>query len=139
MKTLSVICAICMGAVISLASPAYAQDFSRTSFTQVCKGASALSPDEIVAERILPDGRLRYYTVKQIPEMVEDFVRIATTEYGWSEDKARSDPFGNIQLAQTELCGGTKDCGRKDCRSNNQRCVYRNIGMTGCRCERTDG
>jgi len=33
-----------------------------------------------------------------------------------------------------ERCGGTKNCSQKEC-SGGKSCVYRNMGMAGCRCE----
>ena len=131
----------CLLCALALPSPAAAQDLraapgarSLEAF-QVCHGVGGLRPTDVVAERRLSDGTLVEYRAAELPRLVEDFVRLMTTEHGWTEERARSDTFGNLRLAAEELCGGTKNCGAKACRKGGDACVYRSMGMSGCRCE----
>lgn len=123
-------------AVLLTTSSALAENTDRL-YKAVCYGTSSLAPSDVVAQRVLKDGTVRQYRAMDLPEMVEDFVKVMTTEHGWTEEKARNDTFGNLILAQETLCGGTSNCSSKTCRASGESCVYRGgVGMSGCRCEK---
>ena len=113
---------------------AHAQSAGNGEFVSICMGVSQLQPSDAIAERKLRDGSIKIYRVVDLREMVEDYVQLMTKEYGWTEEQARREPFGNIKLAKETLCGGTKNCGSKTCRSSGRYCEYRGGGMSGCAC-----
>lgn len=110
--------------------------FLGTASAEKIKCQDSISSADVIAEDQDADGNVVSY--KRTQQDIEKIITVLKArilkdpamknEAGWQ------DKMLTVNYWAKERCGGTKNCSTKEC-SSGKSCVYRSLGMSGCRCE----
>jgi hypothetical protein len=106
-------------------------------YAERLKCQDAILASDVIAQDFDANGNEVEY--KRNSEDIETIIRILKTRI--SKDPSIRQTVGwedrmlTVKYWEKERCGGTKNCETKECPSGNS-CVYRSLGMSGCRCEK---
>lgn len=111
--------------------------FTNNVYAERIKCQDAIRASDVIAQDFDSNGNEIEY--KRNPEDIETVIRILTARV--AKDPSLKQAVGwedrmlTVKYWAKERCGGTKNCETKEC-SSGSSCVYRSLGMSGCRCEK---